>query len=187
MCQGHFNELLNKNKRNTKISKSFVESSSLNITDDPKRIANHFNDYFINIRPNLANKIKQNDSNSFHKYLTGNHQSSFFLNPITEHELETELKKMKSNKSFGYDGISTNIARIIAKEISKPLAHIFDLTFTFGSIPDKLKVALVTPIFKGNDDNKFENYRPLSVLNCFSKLLEKLMIKRLTKFIDKNN
>jgi hypothetical protein len=59
--------------------------------------------------------------------------------------------------------------------------------YGISKYPDKLKVALVTPIFKGNDDNKFENYRPISALNCFSKLLEKLMIKRLTKFIDKNN
>ena len=51
-------------------------------------------------------------------------------------------------------------------------------------IPDKLKVALVTPIFKANERNKFENYRPISVLTCFSKLLEKLMYKRLIKFIE---
>ena len=52
-----------------------------------------------------------------------------------------------------------------------------------GIIPDNLKVALVTPIFKSNDETKFENYRPISVLTCFSKLLEKLMAKRLTMFI----
>jgi retron-type reverse transcriptase len=50
-----------------------------------------------------------------------------------------------------------------------------------------LKIALVTPIFKGNERNRFENYRPISVLNYFSKLLEKLMAARLTKFIEKNN
>ena len=55
-----------------------------------------------------------------------------------------------------------------------------------GIIPDNLKVALVTPIFKSNDETKFENYRPISLLTCFSKLLEKLMAKRLTMFIDKH-
>jgi hypothetical protein len=47
-------------------------------------------------------------------------------------------------------------------------------------------VALVTPIFKANENNEFKNYRPISVLTCFSKLLEKLMYKRLIKFIEKN-
>jgi hypothetical protein len=106
------NELLNKPKKNTKISKTFVENCSSNIIDDPKTIADNFNDYFINIGPNLANKIKHNNNNCFEKYLKGNYQSSFFLNPITENELEIELKSMKSKKSCGYDGIHTNIAKV---------------------------------------------------------------------------
>lgn len=170
-----------------KYQKSFIETCTSNIIDDPKEIANKFNDYFTNIGHSLANKIKQNDNNSFDKYLSGSYQSSLFLNPITEHELEFEIKSMKANKSFGYDGISSKIIKIIAEEISKPLVHIFNLTFSIGTIPDSLKVALVTPIFKGNNEKKYENYRPISVLNCFSKLLEKLMTMRLTKFINKNN
>ena len=49
-----------------------------------------------------------------------------------------------------------------------------------------LKLAIVTPIFKADENNKFKNYRPISVLSCFSKLLEKLMYNRLISFIDKN-
>ena len=73
------------------------------------------------------------------------------------------------------------------KEISEPLARIYNLSFSSGIIPEKLKIAVVTPIFKANESNKFENYRPISVLSCFSKLLEKLMYERLIKFIDKND
>ena len=62
----------------------------------------------------------------------------------------------------------------------------FNSTFQTGAIPEKLKLAIVTPIFKAGEKNKFENYRPKSVLSCFSKLLEKLMYKRLIDFIDKN-
>jgi hypothetical protein len=85
------NELLNKPKKNTKISQTFLETCSSNIIDDPHKIANHFNNYFINVGPNLANKIKQNDNNNFDKYLKGSCKSSFFLNPITENELEFEI------------------------------------------------------------------------------------------------
>ena len=59
-------------------------------------------------------------------------------------------------------------------------------TFLTGIIPDNLKIALVTPVFKANEKKKFINYRPISVLSCFSKLLEKLMYKRLIQFIEKN-
>jgi hypothetical protein len=46
----------------------------------------------------------------------------------------------------------------------------------------------VTPIFKANENNLFENCRPISVLTCFSKLLEKLMNKRLLNYyVEKHN
>ena len=65
------NELLNKPKKNNKISQTFVETSSSNIINDPHKIANDFNDYFINVGPNLANKIRHNDNINFKKYLKG--------------------------------------------------------------------------------------------------------------------
>ena len=71
-------------------------------------------------------------------------------------------------------------------EISKPLTHIFNLTFMTGVISNSLKIALVTPVFKANENFIFENYRPISVLTCFSKLL-KNMYKRIIKFVEKNN
>jgi hypothetical protein len=53
--------------------------------------------------------------------------------------------------------------KAINAEILKPLAYIYNLTFLTGKIPKSLKIALVTPIFKANDSNLFENYRPISV------------------------
>ena len=93
---------------------------------------------------------------------------------------------MNINKSPGYDDINIKTIVSCAKQISKPLTHICNLSFLSGIIPDKLKIAVVTPVFKANEANKFENYRPISVLSCFSKLLEKIMYKRLIKFIAKN-
>jgi hypothetical protein len=90
----------------------------------------------------------------------GNYRNGMFLAPITENELENEIKSMDSSKSPGYDNISNKILKLTAKEISKPLTHIFNLTFQNGVIPEKLKLAIVTPIFKAGENNKYENYRP---------------------------
>ena len=108
-----------------------------------------------------------------------------FFEPVTEHELLTEINNLNENKSAGHDEISTKMIKTIGEEIVKPLTHIYNSTFLTGKIPNFLKIALVTPIFKANENNLFENYRPISVLTCFSKLLEKLMYKRLLK-PDKN-
>jgi len=69
--------------------------------------------------------------------------------------------------------------KYVAPYVSVPLSHIFNLTFTTGKIPDALKVALITPVSKASEKNVFSNYRPISALPFFSKILEKLMYKRL--------
>ena len=108
------NELTDKQKKNTNISKTFIDASSKTI-GDPKEIASKFNEYFINIGPNLANKIECRENDSFEKYLTGNYQSNMLLDPITENELEKELENMKSNKSSGYDGVIIKIIQPTSK------------------------------------------------------------------------
>ena len=55
-----------------------------------------------------------------------------------------------------------------------------------GIFPDELKIANIVPIFKSGDDMVFSNYRPVSVLPIFSKLLERLVYNRLIKFINDN-
>jgi hypothetical protein len=180
------NELLNKPRRTTELPKEFIENNSPNSIADPTEIANKFNNYFLNLGPKLANKIRNSSNNTFEKYLTDANPNSMFLSPIYEYEVETEIKSLNASKSSGYDGYSAKILKDIYKEISKPLTHIFNQLFITGFIPDQMKIALVTPIFNANEENKFENYRPISVLTCFAKIFEKLMYKSLINFIEKN-
>ena len=62
-----------------------------------------------------------------------------------------------------------------------PLLNIFNLSLGKGIFPDELKIARVTPIYKTGDENDFRNYISISVLSCFSKMLERIMYKRLCK------
>ena len=49
-----------------------------------------------------------------------------------------------------------------------------------GIFPDRLKYAIIKPILKkGGDDQNISNYRPISLLTSFSKIIEKLMYNRL--------
>lgn len=178
--------VLNKKSKLRELPKRFKDPSTGNVIEEPLNISNEFNKYFVNVGPQLASRIVNNKNCTFDKYLSNKCEHSMFIDPTTEHEVETEINSLKRNKSPGYDGLSAKIIQCVGNEISKPLAHIFNLTFTTGIIPEELKIALVTPIYKANEANIFTNYRPISVLTCFSKLLEKLMYKRLIKFVDKN-
>ena len=64
--------------------------------------------------------------------------------------------------------------------------RIFNLPLSTGIFPDKLKIAKVSPIFKNGEKDRLTNYRPISVLPCFSKILERIMYDRLYSYLIEN-
>ena len=77
--------------------------------------------------------------------------------------------------------------KVTAKVLATPLSIVFNYSFRFEIFPDCLKTTKVVPIFKKGDKNKISNYRRISLLSTFSKILEKLICKRIRKFLDKHS
>ena len=176
------NEILNrkKDKQSTKTN-SFLHNNK-EITDN-KEIANQFNNFFATVGKNLADKIPKSNKKPL-DFMTalGNQESTIFVEPVVEPELNKELSSLKSSAA-GHDGLHPSVIKKCPDLLSTPLLHIFNRSFEQGIFPDKLKLALVTPIYKKEEHNLFTNYRPISVLPVFSKILEKLMQKRISNFI----
>ena len=82
---------------------------------------------------------------------------------------------------------SVDVVKRVSDEIFAILRHICNISLAYGVFPDKLKITRVTPIFKKGSNTMVTNYRPISVLPCFSKLLECKMYNRLYKFLLENN
>ena len=61
------------------------------------------------------------------------------------------------------------------------------MSITQGNFPNELKIARVIPLYKGEDTQLIENYRPISVLPYFSKIFEKVMFTYVIAFLDENN
>jgi len=94
---------------------------------------------------------------------------------------------MKSNKSPGPDNIGPKLIKEVAEILIDPLVHIFNLSLTTGGVPEKLKIAKIILVFKKGDPQLSSNYRPISLLNVLSKLLENIMYKRLYSFLNSDN
>ena len=75
----------------------------------------------------------------------------------------------------------------VACEIGHPLAHIFNLSLKKGIFPNALKQSKVIPIYKGGDPELCDNYRPISLLNSISKILEKIVAVQLVNHLELNN
>ena len=97
-----------------------------------------------------------------------------------------ELKRLKSKKATGLDGMTARLLKDAAPVIAKPITYIINLTISTGEIPPELKEAKVTPIFKNGKRTEESNYRPISVLPLVSKVMERAIQVQLVKFIEAN-
>ena len=110
----------------------------------------------------------------------------FYFDPVTENEICKIIGTFKDSAA-GWDDMRANDIKHIKEIVCIPLKYICDLSFSSGIFPHELKIANVVPIHKANDDMVFSNYRPVSVLPVFSKLLERLVYNRLIMFINNNS
>ena len=109
---------------------------------------------------------------------------SFFLSPVNDSEVKNIIAQLK-DRAPGKDGIMSKGLKCISDHIATPLTRLTNLSFSQGVFPNVLKVALVSPLYKAKDPMPFSNYRPISLLPLFSKILEKLMYNRLLSFLNK--
>ena len=94
------------------------------------------------------------------------------------------LLQLDDSKS---SNLPIKLIKLAAPVIAPHLVHIFNISFSTGKFPSLMKLAKVIPIFKAGSKLDVNNYRPISLLPILSKLLEKLMHKRLYSFLDIND
>ena len=160
-----------------------VVLNAIEITD-PTSIANAFNNYFANIGSDLASAIPS-VINSAYEWMSPPPRESFFLSPITPEEIETEISNLKIGKAVGPSSIPVSIFKILKGALSEPLQMIFNASFLTAIVPDRFKLARVIRVFKKGSQVSLSNYRPISLLSVFNKLLEKLVFNRFSNYLEK--
>ena len=129
------------------------------------KIANGFNKYFINIGPNLANKIPDNNKSPT-TYMADRVLESMVIAPVVDNDVKSIIKCLKDSTS-GWDAISAKVVKATHSSFITPLTHIMNLSLRYGIFPAELKIARVIPLFKSEDPGSFSNYKPVSVLPLF--------------------
>ena len=144
-------------------------------------IAKKFNAFFTEIGPSLARKIPT-PSKPFESILEKT-STTLPERCLTINELRGAFFSLKMNKSTGADEISSNVINNCFGQLSDMLRYAFDLSLQTGIFPDPLKITKVAPVFKTGDLKEISNFRPISVLPCFSKILERIMHNRLYSYL----
>lgn len=175
------------------LKKTHNHSTDLcNIKSDAVSSLNYCNEYFANVGKNLANKTLVQLSTT-EASLAGSVKNqrdipeSFFMTPTDENEVNSLINDLRPNSSPGIDKCTPSLIKRVKHLLMSPLTHIFNLSLSSGTFPNSWKTAIVTPIYKGGDKSVPSNYRPISLLPIFSKLLEKIVNKRTLAYLEKND
>ena len=173
-----------KNKIKNKCANIFLNEDG-NIITDQKKVANNINKFYINIADKLLLNLS-NPNTKYQDYLKNPNEHSMFLNEADPGEVHDLLRKLDTTKSGDIYGITPKLLKIGSDELTPNLTVLFNASFNLGQFPDKLKLAKVMPIHKGESKTNASNYRPISLLPILGKIFEKIMFTRIYKFIMKN-
>ena len=151
-----------------------------------QEIANSMNNFYVNVGPRIAAQLESPAHTHPNSFINGIYNSSMFFQPAIQQEILDILRNLK-NSASGMDNFKPMVIKNIRETIALPLTHIVNLCFTSGKFPNKCKISTVTPAYKKGDRNLMENYRPISVLNVFSKVIEQMIQSRLSEYLNTNN
>jgi len=157
-----------------------------NIITNPTEVAEKFNNFFVNIATEIESKIPPAIPNVVPILFTEPDSLFSMSDPIISQDILDVIKQLKPKHSLDPTNLSMIILKAVSHQICMPLKHIVNLSLSTGEIPIQMKTAKIVPIFKSGDPTEINNYRPISLLSSFGKILEKIVANKLTNFLENN-
>jgi exonuclease III len=148
------------------------------VIENPHNIVELLNEKFIEPMP--EEDIEMNE-------LEVQTDKQFFLSSITDEQIFEIIWKLPSKKSYGWDGISTEVLKKVAEYIVGPLTYLVNCSFNEGVFPELMKISEIRPLFKKGSKDDAGNYRPIALTSSFAKIFEKAFLNQLEKYYEMNN
>ena len=132
---------------------------------DATDVASAFNNFFTTLTEKLnIQQIEKGDAISLLKESFSRNSPSIKIIRITEAEIKSTIHSLKPKKSLGYYEITRKILKACASLISHPLNYIYNHSLYTGIFPDRLKIAVVKPLYKKGGKTSMTSYRPIPLL-----------------------
>ena len=198
--QSHYHGLINENKDNPKkmwqtinnvLDRSSKSTMPASLDIGGKKLTKEgdiveaLNHHFVSVGPKLASKLEQNANDDPLQHIN-NEPTTMRLTPVDDNYVPKAIKQLKNGKAPGPDKIPIILIKDAVDLISKPLTLIFNSSLWKGIFPDVWKLARVTPIFKSGSKSVANNYRPISVISVFSRILERLVHDQVYEYLKVN-
>ena len=112
--------------------------------------------------------------------------AQFSLSQIAVDFVYKQLKALNSKKSSGLHNIPVRLVKDGAEALTRPLTLLMNRTINEGSLPADWKHATVTPVHKAGSKSDPSNFRPISVLPIFSKILERAVHRMVYSYLQEH-
>jgi len=129
--------------------------------------------------------VEQKSNGSVYNLKIQQCPNSIFIYPVTEEVIDL-TKSLKGKPTAGDDDIPENLVKQCIQLIKGLLSHIYNLSLTSGVFPNVWKTVKVKPLYKKGNKYDMRNYRPISTIHIFRKLLAGLMYNRIISFLYEN-
>ena len=176
------NNLISNNRKTNEINRIICNNITYTSSTD---IADAFNKFFCSIGPEYDSHIPTSDIDPC-KFINVNYPQLFFLEPVSNIEVGYHIHNLKNSKQ-DIDSISISIFKEYKESYSHIIADLINKCFETGLFPKPFKKAIVLPFHKKNSPDIMANYRPISILPKFSKIIEKCLKTRLVHYFTRNN
>jgi hypothetical protein len=174
--------LINKEIGNSQANSDYTIKSGNELITSPQVVSDRFNTFFVEVIEDLLLQKNVLDQKKNWQFFVKECSKTMFVSPVTIQEVKEVIKSLKSNVSAVFDEILMSIVKRLCYFI-RPLVHIYNISLQTGIFPDMMKIAKIRPHFKKGDRQDIQNYRQISILTSFTKILEKLLFKRLLSFL----
>lgn len=160
---------------------------------DSASVASAFNSFYTSVASSLVSKLPSpygiyvTSSNVFRQFYSRKLglRPNFTLSPVSSHFIRSQLNSLNPKKAIGLDEISSRFLRDGSECIVAPITHIVNLSIITETVPAAFKDGKVVPLFKKGSRLDRGNYRPVSVLNVMSKILERAVHSQLNGYLEK--
>ena len=112
--------------------------------------------------------------------------AQFSLSQITDDFVYKQLKTLNSKKSYGLPDIPIRLVKYGVEALARPLMLLLNRSIKEGTLPVDWKHVIVTPVHKAGSKSDPSNFRPISVLPVFSKILERAVHRMVYTFLQKH-
>merc|ERR1711954_545075 len=156
----------------------------------PKTLANEFSKTLLDKIQEIKSELPVNDiiAEKIYKDLVPRNENDIKLKEVTIKEIYEIINKSRPTKLRGNNEVNMYILKQIPQLSAIALTHIINTIIRTGIFPDCMKISRVIPILKPKKDkNLLRLYRPINNMNVIEKVIEQVLKKQLTKFIEDNN